>query len=185
MTDSKIVELFCNRDERALVQVSEKYDRYCQTISYNILGDWEDVKECVNDTYLAAWKSIPPHLPAVLSTYLGKLTRRISINRWRRTTSKKRGGGEICLVLEEIQDIISDETDVEKMIERKELIQMINSFLEKLPETERDVFVCRYWYLASIREISEKFGFHESKTKSMLLRSRKSLLKYLQKEGVL
>lgn len=185
MTDSKIVELFCNRDENALVQVAEKYDRYCQKISYNILGDWEDVKECVNDTYWAAWKSIPPHLPTVLSTYLGKLTRRISINRWRSATSKKRGGGEICLALEEVQDIISDEMNVEKMIERKELTHIINRFLEKLPETERDVFVCRYWYFTSIREISDKFGYHESKTKSMLFRTRKSLLKCLQKEGVL
>ena len=185
MTDSKIVELFCNRDERALVQVSEKYERYCQTISYNILGNWEDVKECVNDTYLAAWKSIPPHLPTVLSTYLGKLTRRISINRWRNATSQKRGGGEKCLVLEELKDIISDENNVEKIVERKELVKVINCFLEKLSENERDVFVCRYWYFASIREISDKFGYRESKTKSMLFRSRKALLKYLQKEGVL
>lgn len=185
MKDSQIVNLFINRNESALLEISQKYERYCHSISYNILGNHEDAKECVNDTYMAAWKSIPPHKPEMLSTYLGKLARRISLNKWRNATAQKRGGGEITLVLEELQDVIRDENNVENIMERKMLTQAINEWLKNLPVTERDVFVCRYWYFASIEEISEKFSYSESKTKSMLFRSRKKLYDYLEKEGLL
>ena len=185
MEDSRIVSLYWQRKEEAIDRTEEKYGRYLTTIAYNILSDLEDSKESVNDTYLAAWDSIPPQKPQVLSTYLGKLTRRISLNKWRRTTTKKRGGGEMPLALEELSECIPSGESVEGYIEGKELARTLNTFVGSLPDTERDVFISRYWFLASVKEISEKFGFSESKVKSMLLRTREKLRKILAQEGYL
>lgn len=185
MDDSQIIALYWQRNEQAISETSSKYGRYCYKIAYNILSNKEDADESVNDTYIGAWESMPPHRPSILSTFLGKLTRRISINKWRGRTRDKRGGGEIPLALDELSECISSEENVEQTIELQELSRAINKFLSNLSETERDVFVCRYWFLASISEISERFGFSESKTKSMLFRVRGKLQTYLEKEGLL
>lgn len=185
MEDSKIVELYWQRQEQAISATAVKYGKYCFTIAYNILFDHEDADESVNDTYLAAWKTMPPHRPGILSAFLGKLTRRISLNRWRRTHTVKRGSGEMPLALEELSDCIPSGESVEGYVEGKELAHAINSFLGTLSDTERDVLVSRYWFLASVKEIAEKFGFTESKVKSMLLRTREKLKKKLTEEGLL
>lgn len=185
MEDSQIVALYWQRNEQAISATSAKYGRYCYTIAYNILFSREDADESVNDTYMTAWERIPPHQPSVLSTFLGKITRRISLNKWRDKTRIKRGGGEMPLALDELSECICSDCDVERAVEQKELSSAIRRFLGTLPETERDVFVCRYWFLASVQEISEKFSFSESKTKSMLFRTREKLGKYLQGEGLL
>lgn len=185
MEDSQIVELYWQREERAISATAVKYGKYCHTIAYNILTNKEDAEESVNDTYLAAWKNMPPHRPSILSAFLGKITRRISLNRWRSRSTQKRGGGEVAIALEELSECIPSGQNVEDYVEGKELARSINAFLGTLPETERDVFVSRYWFLASVREISEKFGFTESKVKSMLLRTREKLRKNLQEEGLL
>lgn len=185
MEDSQIVDLYWQREERAISATAVKYGRYCYTIAYNILSNNEDADESVNDTYMAAWKNMPPHRPSILSTFLGKITRRISLNRWRGNSTQKRGGGEVTLALEELTACIPSGESVEDYVEGKELARSINSFLGMLPETERDVFVSRYWFLASVKEISEKFGFTESKVKSMLLRTREKLRKTLREEGLL
>lgn len=185
MEDSKIVELYWQRQESAISATAVKYGKYCHTIAYNILYNQEDAEESVSDTYLAAWKNMPPHRPSILSAFLGKLTRRISLNKWRRTTTKKRGGGEMPLALEELSECIPSGESVEGYIEGKELARTLNTFMGSLPDTERDVFISRYWFLASVKEISEKFGFSESKVKSMLLRTREKLRKILAQEGYL
>lgn len=185
MEDSQIVAMYWERNEQALQHTAEKYGRYCFAIAHNILSNKEDAEESVNDTYLVAWKRIPPHRPAVLSTFLGKLTRRISLNRWRWNTSAKRGGGEVALALEELSGCVPAEENTERVVEEKELARAINRFLGSLPEIQREVFVCRYWFLASIREISEKFSFSETKTKSMLFRTREKLRACLQEEGLI
>lgn len=185
MEDSQIVAMYWERNEQALQHTAEKYGRYCFAIAHNILSNKEDAEESVNDTYLVAWKRIPPHRPAVLSTFLGKLTRRISLNRWRWNTSAKRGGGEVALALEELSGCVPAEENTERVVEEKELARAINRFLGSLPEIQREVFVCRYWFLASIREISEKFSFSETKTKSMLFRTREKLRVCLQEEGLI
>ena len=184
MEDSRIVELYWTRSECAISETASKYGRFCHAIAYRILTNTEDASECVNDTYLGAWNSMPPHHPSVLSTFLGKITRRISINRWKEQSRSKRGGGEVALALDELADI-SSSADTESIIESKELLSAINRFLSTLPDTERDVFVFRYWFLAPVPEISQKFDFSESKVKSMLLRTRKKLRNYLQKEDLL
>ena len=191
MEDNQIVALYWARNEQALAETAAKYGRYCYTIAYNILSSREDADESVNDTYLAVCDDgaefvlQPPHDPTILSAFLGKITRRISLNRWRNNNRKKRGGGEVILALEELRECIPASEDVERRMEQKELSRAITRFLEEIPETERDVFVCRYWYLADIKKLSKAFGFTESKTKSMLHRARIRLKAYLTQEGLL
>lgn len=185
MEDSQILKLYWERNERAIQETAVKYGRYCHTIAYNILFSKEDADESVNDTYMTAWERIPPHRPSVLSTFLGKITRRISLNRLRNRNRDKRGGGEVPLALEELEECVSTAESAERIVERKELSFAIGHFLDTLPETERDVFVCRYWFLAPVQEIGAKFGFSESKTKSMLFRTRAKLRNFLAEEGLI
>lgn len=184
MEDSRIVDLYWARDEQAIDATAKKYGRYCYRIAFNILSNNEDANESVNDTYMGAWKSMPPHRPSVLSTFLGKLTRRISLNKWRNQNRIKRGSGEVMLALDELSECIPSQQNSERELEMKELAQAINHFIGALQPTERDVFVSRYWFLASIKEISLNFDFTESKTKSILFRVRKKLMNYLLKEGL-
>ncbi len=184
MQDNQIVDLYWARNEQAIDATAKKYGRYCYRIAFNILNNREDADESVNDTYMGAWKSMPPHRPSVLSTFLGKLTRRISLNKWRNQNRNKRGGGEVMLALDELSECIPSQQNPEGELEMKELAQAINYFIGTLQPTERDIFVSRYWFLASIKEISLKFDFAESKTKSILFRVRKKLMNYLLKEGL-
>ncbi|MBR4289485.1 MAG: sigma-70 family RNA polymerase sigma factor [Oscillospiraceae bacterium] len=182
MDDKAIIDLYFNRDEDAITQTDRKYGRYCYSIAYNILTNKEDAEESVNDTYMAAWREIPPSCPAVLSTFLGKITRHIAIDRWRERSALKRGGGEVPLALEELKDCIAGMQDIELEYERKEVIRAYVKFLDRLPVTERRVFLCRYWYVESIGSIADKFGFTQSKVKTMLHRTRVKLCKFIAEE---
>ena len=184
MNDKNIVDLYFSRDEDAITQTDKKYGRYCYSIAYNILTNKEDAEESVSDTYMTAWRTIPPRRPSVLSTFLGKITRHISIDRWRERSAYKRGGGEVTLALEELEDCVAGLQNVEMEYERKELIRAYVKFLDTLPITERRVFLCRYWYVDSIEAIAEKFGFSQSKVKTMLHRTRVKLRKQLAEEGL-
>ena len=185
MDDQKIIELYWSRSETAITETDRKYGKYCYSIAYNILTNNEDAEESVSDTYMAAWKSMPPKRPSILATFLGKITRHLSIDRWRSRSRYKRGGGEIVLALEELEDCAAEDQTVEKALERKQMALLMNRFLESLPETERRVFLCRYWYLDSISDIANNYGFSESKVASMLHRTRKKLRAVLEKEGLL
>ncbi|MPM11667.1 hypothetical protein SDC9_58017 [bioreactor metagenome] len=184
MEDNSIVELYWARSEHAITETAAKYGKYCYTIANNIVTDSEDAKEIVNDTYLGAWNSMPPHRPSILSTFLGKITRRISLKKWRDKNRDKRGGGEVALALDELAECVPGNFNVEDEIIVKELTQTLNQFISALPETERAVFICRYWYLDSIDQISREFEFSQSKVKSMLYRTRAKLLSNLRREGV-
>ena len=183
MNDKSIVDLYFSRDEEAITQTDKKYGRYCYSIAYNILTNKEDAEESVSDAYMTAWKAIPPRRPSVLSTFLGKITRHISIDRWRERSANKRGGGEVTLALEELEDCVAGLQNVEMEYERKELIRAYVKFLDTLPVTERRVFLCRYWYVDSIETIAKEFGFSQSKVKTMLHRTRMKLRKKLWEEG--
>ncbi len=185
MEDSEIVDLYWAKSERAIEETKKKYSQYCHAIAYNVLSNAADADECVNDLYLAAWNSIPPNRPAILSTFLGKLTRRIAIDKYRRRSAKMRGGGEAECVWEELSECIESEHNVEREAEAKELADRLASFVSALPDGERRVFVCRYWYFDSIKTICTQFGYSESKTKSMLFRTRKKLLRCLKEEGMI
>ena len=184
MEDMQIVDLYLARSEQAIEETAHKYGKYLFSIAYNILSNNRDSEEAVNDTYLGAWRSIPPHRPNRLSTYLGKITRRISLEKWKYHHAQKRSGGEVPLALEELGECIPSGESPEQVMELKELTQALNGFLKSLPETEQKVFLCRYWYLTPIKTISCQFGFSESKVKSMLSRTRSKLKTHLQKEGI-
>ena len=184
MHHTQLVELYWVRKESAIEETAAKYGSYCLSIAGNILQNQDDAEECVNDTWLDAWNSMPPHRPSVLSTFLGKLTRRISIDKWRHVNAKKRGDGQLPLVLTELEDCISDGNSIEEETERKLLNEVIASFVKSLPETEQKVFLCRYWYMDSVSAIATRFRFSESKIKSMLSRTREKLRIRLEKEGL-
>lgn len=182
MEDNAIIDLYFKRSEQAITETDTKYGSYCYSIAYNILSNREDSEESVNDTYMAAWNAIPPKHPSFLGAFLGKVTRHISIDRWRKSSAKKRGGGEIILALEELENC-ADIHDTEYTVEQKELTRVLNQFLASLPETQRNIFLYRYWYLDSIPVISEYSGFTQSKVTSMLHRTRGKLRKLLHEEG--
>lgn len=185
MEDEKIIELYFERNESAISETAEKYGNYLYKIAFNILSDNEDSEESVNDTYMSAWNTIPPEKPNIFSAFLSKITRYISFNRYRAGKAEKRGGGEITAAFEEIEECVPDKSNIYDEIETKELAEIISDYLKKLPETERKIFVCRYYYLDSLSDISKQFGFSQSKVASMLHRTRKKILSNLEKEGVL
>ena len=183
MEDKTIIDLYWKRSENAIAETSKKYGGYCFSIANNILNSMEDSEESVNDTWLAAWNTMPPKRPDILAVFLGKITRYISLDRWRNRTAAKRGGGEVPLVLDELAECVAGRETVELQYLHKELAEVINQFLRTLPEHERKVFVCRYWYMDSIEDISKRFEFSESKVASMLYRIRGKLKDTLEKEG--
>ena len=183
MEDKQIVDLYFDRDEKAIYETKIKYGNYCYSISYNILNNNEDVQECLNDTYLNTWNSIPPHRPSVLSTYLGKIIRRLSIDKYRKSKATKRGGGEYAVSLNELEECVSSNVDSKDIVDEKILVENINEFLSKLSKNERVIFVSRYFYFDSINEICNRLGFNESKVKMILKRTRDKLKDYLVMKG--
>ena len=183
MEDCHIVTLFWQREEDAISEAERKYGGYCRRIAFNILADDADTEECVNDTLLAAWNSIPPHRPAVLSAYLAKLTRRIAMHRFEKRTAAKRGGGEYLLALDELGDCIGTEDSVCDALNASELAACIDRFVRALPETERKVFISRYFAAEPVKSIAVRFDLRVGSVKSMLCRTRKKLAAALAKEG--
>lgn len=184
MDDSQIVDLYWKRQGNAVSQTKEKYGRYLFSIANHILQQYEDSEECVNDTLFGVWNSIPPHRPTVLSTYLGKITRRLALKKHREKTAQKRGGMEADLSLEELADCIPAGRTIDGQLDDRELTQILNRFLSELPVQQRKAFVCRYWYCESVSEIAQRFSWSESKTKMLLLRTREKLRQCLKKEGI-
>ena len=184
MDDNAIMDLYWARSEKAISETAARYGSYCYSIAYNILSNREDSEESVNDTYLAAWNTMPPRRPSLLGAFLGKLTRYISLDRWKQRSRLKRGGGEVPLCLDELEDCVSGRESTEDAVIRKETIASVNRFLDSLSETERRMFLCRYWYLDSVDAIADRFGFSQSKTASILHRIRGKLNKQLEKEGL-
>ena len=183
--DQKIIDLYWNRSENAITETAVKYGRYCTSIAYGILKSREDAQECVSDAYLTVWNAIPPRRPADLGTYLGKITRNLSIDRLRTRNRDKRGGGEMPLALEELEEVVVGSDSPENEAIRKELAASMNRFLGELTVQERYVFLRRYWYLDSLADIAKNTGFSGSKVASMLYRLRGRLKKQLIKEELL
>lgn len=184
MDDGSILALYFARSEQAIRETDAKYGGYCYSIAYHILANQEDCEESVNDTYLSAWNAIPPRKPNPLAPFLGRLVRNISIDRWRKNGARKRGGREMPLALEELEACVASGEDLEQRYEQKELVRQVRQFVDGLSDTERRVFVCRYWYLDSTADIAKRFGFSENKVSSMLHRIRGRLKKRLVREGI-
>ncbi len=183
MNDKKIIELYNSRDESAITHTDKKYGSYLKKISYNIVYDLEDAKECVNDTYLKAWNSIPPKKPNILSVFLARITRFVSVDCLRKKTAERRGSGEYELSLSELSEIVSGTDDTENSAIQNEMVRSIDAFLQKLSEKACDMFVMRYFYGDSVRDIANFCACSESKVKTTLHRTRKDLKDYLEKEG--
>lgn len=187
MKDEEIVQLFWESSERAIDETKVKYSRYLYVIAFRLIRNHEDAEECVNETFYRAWNAIPPARPSMLRTFLGKIIRNLSLNVLeKKRASKRSSGGEVDLLLSELDDCIPDaHRNVEESIDEAFLIETVNDFLDVLNITHRKIFVQRYWYGLSIREIKEEFGFTESKVKSILYRLRIRLRSELEKEGIL
>ena len=166
MTDEKIIQLYFNRDEKAIEETSIKYGSYCYKIANNILRNRQDSEECLNDTWMQTWDSIPPTHPVHFNLFLAKIVRNLSFNKYRNKYTQKRGRGEIALVLEELKETI-------------------NTFVRALPEREGNVFIRRYFYSDSIKDISVRYRMSENNIRVMLNRTRNKLRDRLEKEGYL
>ena len=183
MEDDRIVELYFSRDEQAIMETDKKYGKYCHYIASNILASEQDAEECVNDTYLAAWESIPPAKPQILRTFLGKLTRNISINRYHFENAKKRRA-PVTLVLDEVAECIPDPDSEASVVDEILLADALNGFLATLSDTARIAFVKRFFYCASIRDIARDLDLAEVNVKVLLHRTRKKCKTYLLEKGV-
>lgn len=183
MEDCRIIELFLNRDEEAIRQTERKYARYLYVIAQNILNNAEDSSECVNDTYMKAWDSIPPHQPPRLDYYLGKITREISIGRWHKSRTQKRGGTQYALSLDELEECVPSGSSPEQEADMELLTRSIREYLRGCKKEAREVFLQRYYFCDSVKVIADNRGMSESKVKSLLYRTRLALKEYLEKEG--
>lgn len=183
MEDGQIIDLYWNRDQRAIGETDGKYGRLLHSIAWNLLQNREDSEECVNDTYLRAWEAIPPARPGAFRTWLGQITRNLSLDRWKRRRAEKRGGGAE-LLLGELEDCLPAPGGPERDVEDRELAELLSAFLRGLSREGRTMFLRRYWYGESVAEVAAALGCGEGKVKSSLFRSRKALRAYLEKEGI-
>lgn len=183
LSDGEIVSLFFERDEKALSAVSRKYGSYCSAIVQSILKNRQDTEECLNDTWFKAWESIPPAKPRNLGGFLAKIAKNISINRYNSSHTDKRGGGELPLVLDELEGCVADNSSVEQAYEHKVLVGAVNDFLRTLTRDKRDIFVLRYWYCVSVSDIAGRMGLSRGNVSTTLTRTRRALYAYLEKRG--
>ena len=182
MEDEAIIALYWARKEEAIAETDMKYHPYCKTIAFRILSNEEDSEECVNDTWLRAWNSIPPERPGIFSAFLGRITRNLSIDRYRKTHAKRRQA-DLETVDIELNDCLGH-YHLDEQLEDKYIAGIISAFLKELDEFSRVLFLRRYWYLESIHDMAERLDVTESKVKSNLFRTRKALKKRLMEEGV-
>ena len=183
MEDAQIIELYFQRNVEAIKETNNKYGSYCFSVAKNILHSKEDSEECVNDTWLKAWNAMPPQKPTVLRMFLTKITRNLSLNRFQAQRAKKRGGGEMPLVLDELAECIAHETNIEQEYIGKELGQCIRHFIRTLPEREGNIFVRRYFFTEPIMVIAKRYDMTDNNVMVSLSRTRKRLKVHLAKEG--
>lgn len=185
MEDSKIVDLYFIRDQQAITATKDKYGVYCLTVAHNILGDYEDSEECLNDTWLHVWNAIPPARPDNLKAYLVKIIRNLAIDKLKVNKAKKRGGDNFVHALDELEEIVAGGNNPEDLVITKELGECINKWLRQLSKREANVFIRRYFYAESITTVAENYGLSEGNTRVILNRLRGKLKVYLQQEGYL
>jgi RNA polymerase sigma-70 factor (ECF subfamily) len=185
MKDSEIISRFAARDEQAIRETSAKFGGLCRHIAANVLSSREDVDECLNDTWLAAWNTIPPAQPESLSAYLGKTVRNLALKKAEYNSSQKRGGANAAVSMTELEDFLPHGVDLADEVEARETAKYVSGFLRTLSFADRNVFLRKYFVGDSLAQIGELFGFSESKVKSSLHRTRSKLKKELIKKGVL
>lgn len=184
MEDSQIIELYWQRDQQAITETAGKYGGFLGNIAWNILRSRDDAEECVNDTYLRTWNAIPPARPTVFRAWLGRITRNLSLDRWKQTKAAKRGGDEMELLLGELDDCVPAPHDTEKLLEDQEVAKLISTFLRNLPAETRVIFLRRYWYGETVADIAGRLDCRQGKVKSSLHRTRNALRTFLEQEEV-
>lgn len=182
MEDTRIIELYNARNEDAIRESDRAYGKLCYAIAENILHSRPDSEECVNDTWLRAWNVIPPEKPFSLRAFFSRITRNLAFDRYRSLHSQKEGQGELPLALEELSECIASPHDTEEEVELHRLGDSIRRFLDGLPARDRNIFLCRYYYTYSFREIAKAFGMKENYLRNLLSRQRQKLAEHLQKE---
>lgn len=183
MTDEQIIELYFDRNEQAVQATMDAYGVYCGKIASNILQDALDAEEAVADTWLHAWNTIPPQRPQYLRLFFGKITRNLALSKWRAKMAEFRGGGQIFLALEELADCVGGDNDPESLLQAKELGACVSEFLRSEPQNNRVIFLRRYFYLESSKEIALRLGTSDANVRMILSRTRKRLKEYLESEG--
>lgn len=183
--DKEIISLLQKRDETAITKLRDTYGALCQTIAYDILGNREDAEECVSDTMMKLWTTIPPMQPDTLRAYLVTVVRSISISRYRAEHADRRGGGQTSAAIDELAETLSDEDAVERAVDQRALRAAIERFLDTLPPDARTVFMQRYYLMAPVKTIAREQGMSLGKVKMLLMRTRKKLQIFLSKEGYL
>lgn len=181
MEDSKIIDLYFDRNESAIEETDRKYGTYCRSIARSILQNREDSEECVSDTWLRAWNAMPPQRPGVLRQFLAKITRNLSLDRFRSSHAQKRGEGQVPLALEELKECVGT-GDPATEVERKLLETLIGQFLQALSPRDRGVFLRRYFYMESCRDIAVRYGMKEANVRLCLSRTRQKLREILREE---
>lgn len=181
--DAKIIQMCWDRSEKAISAIAEKYGRFCMSIARNILGSQEDAEECVNDSYLAVWNSIPPKRPSTLAPFLGRITRNRALNMYKQQHAEKRGGYGLDLVLEELEEVLPSRESADSELLEKEFMENVQRYLSSLPPEKRKIFVRRYWYADSVKDIAKASGLSKNNISVSLHRMRKDLLTYLEKGG--
>ncbi|WP_294540856.1 sigma-70 family RNA polymerase sigma factor [uncultured Gemmiger sp.] len=184
MEDSAIVALYWARDEQALTESAAKFGAYCRKIALNLLGDLSDAEEVENDTWMAAWNSMPENRPARLAPYLGRITRNLALDRRDKGMAQKRGGGQAELLLEELEGCLAGPERVEHAVDAAETARMISAFLRRQPEPARGIFIRRYWYCDSMADIGARYAMPEGRVRVILHRTRSRLKKELTAQGV-
>ena len=183
MDDEQIIQLYNLRDVKAISETTQKHGAICRKTAGKILSNPQDIEECLNDTLMQVWNSIPPQQPNNLVAFLVTITRNIALNRWKFNERFKRGGGQITFILDELSDCIHTSDDIEETVDKRMLVKSIEQFLDTLSYDARIIFVQRYIAMLSINEIASKYKLSESKVKVTLMRVRKRLRKYLKQEG--
>jgi RNA polymerase sigma-70 factor (ECF subfamily) len=183
MTDASLIELYMARSESAISETAKQYGAFCRTISMRILHNAQDADECVNDAYLNVWNAIPPEKPRVFSSFLAKIVKNLSLNRYRAGKTQKRGEGEISLVLSELEECVPSAANVENEVDAKILAQIIEQFLSTIPESNEIIFLRRYWHNDSVAEIAKRFNISQAMVKSSLFRTRNELKAHLKQKG--
>ena len=184
MTDEEIINLFFERSEQAISELAAKHGNAVGRVALNILKDEDDARECVNDTWLGTWNSIPPNRPDPLRAYVCRIARNLAVSRLRRETSAARNSGA-DLVLDELAEVIPSREDVEAEIEAKELAAAVNRYLAGLDYDDRYIFIRRYWYADAVRDIASAMHTCENRVSVRLFRLRNNLKKFLKKEGLI
>ena len=185
LKDTEILDLYFARKEQAIAETQTKYGNYCFSIAFHVLHDQEDSEECVNDTWMRAWNSIPPNRPDHLNIFLGTITRNLSFDRYKKKKALKRGSGEVEAQLEELAECIpAAGAGTEDAVLAAELQRLINDFLRELPEKDCNVFLRRYWYSEEYAEIAKRYDMNLNSVKTSLFRTRGKLKAFLESQGI-